>query len=214
MLEGQQAYDDHGNQVMLFPLDYLACTQTYGYNSYSHCCNKATDWGYSTPNYAYPYYAPCDCEQLGISGADNICRYRSVNRVVTPSGLKYVSFCFMHDDNPPTFSRVIRQGELIGHMGNAGTSSGFHVHIDQCQGTDFILLPSQQSCQVGGTCYYPDNELEPARTYFLTGDETIVTTLGIDYEVWDGEIHPYRPNFYSPVLWGNKRAWMRKRGLI
>lgn len=212
MIAGQTAYYN-GIQVMLFPLDILNCSQAYGAGSYSHCCNKASDW-VGTQS-VYPYYAPCDCIQLsdGSGTSDHIAIYRSVDEVVTPSGIKRIAFCFMHDDNVPVFSGTITQGTLIGHTGNAGLSTGEHVHIDQSVGTSFDLVSSGISCQVGAICYYPLNEISPTDTYYLTGDEVIVNTEGLSFETWDGEIHYRTSQPFNYTLYANKRAVMRKRGI-
>lgn len=213
MIENQTAYYN-GIQVMLFPLDYLNCTQSYGAGTYSHCCNMASDWVGRTE--IYPYYAPCDCIQIsdGTGTADHIATYRSVDEVVTPSGIKRVAFCFMHDFNVPTFTGVIPQGTLIGHTGNAGTSSGAHVHIDQAEGTEFTLIDAGYSCMVGINCFYPLNEISPTDTYYLTGDETVVSTDNLNFTTWNGEID-WRVDTWSGsdyMLYCNKRNMMRKRG--
>lgn len=177
MRAGQSAYKYIGGstyQCALFPLDYMYCTQVAGPGNYSHCCGTATDWKGSSST--YPYYAPVDCHRISLSGSDNICMYVSDSQVLTPSGVKWLAFLFMHDNNPPS-KTSFNQGELIGHTGTAGFVTGDHVHLDQCLQNTISLVNSGQTCQAGNICWMVPNGVNPAAAYFTT-DETQVQLLG------------------------------------
>lgn len=168
-------------QVALFPLDYLNCTQLNGAGTYSHCCGTMTDW--AGPSGNYPYYAPCDCHRYGsISGSDNICMYVSDNKVLTPAGVKWLAFLFMHDSNPPVSKTSFRQGEIIGHTGVAGNVTGDHVHLDQRFSQTIGLTQSGQACAGTSDCWYVQNGQQPVNAYFLTGAETIVNLRGQTFQ--------------------------------
>lgn len=178
MNAGDTAYkvvDGVRYQCVLFPLNYLRCTQVAGPGQYSHCCGTATDW--AGPSARYPYYAPCDCHRVSLSGTDNIAMYVSDSQVLTPSGPSWFAFLFMHDDSVPS-QTSFSQGDLIGHTGTAGFVTGDHVHLDQCLQNSIRLITDGTVCQSGTTCYYVENGVEPPDAYFITGAETIVTTLG------------------------------------
>ena len=162
-------------ECALFPLDYMNCTQVPSAGAYSHCCGTATDW--KGNGNRYPYYAPVSCHRISLSGSDNIAKYVSDDQVVTPSGLSYISFLFMHDNSVPSNTRFA-QGELIGRTGTAGNVTGDHLHLDQCFGQSITLVNSGITCSGGSTCWEVQNGYMPQYVYFITGDETIVNLQG------------------------------------
>lgn len=178
MQQGDTAFKTVGGvryQCVLFPLDYINCTQLNGSGTYSHCCGTMTDW--AGPSARYPYYAPCDCHRISLSGSDNIAMYVSDRQVLTPSGITWFSFLFMHDNNVPS-QTSFRQGELIGHTGTAGNVTGDHVHLDQCRKNSIGLAESGQACAGTSNCWYVPGGVQPTAAYFLTGTETIVNLRG------------------------------------
>lgn len=177
MLPGQTAYKD-GVQCALFPLDILWCTQVSGPGEFTHCCGYPTDW---IGTYAqYPYYAPFDCHRID-SGA-GLARYCSNTEVLTPSGKKWITVEFLHDDDIPLQTNF-RQGELIGHTGTTGFVTGDHVHLDQCASQVWIDVPSGIICGSGNECYEVLDGLPVYDAFWITGDEQVVTTLGLTFQV-------------------------------
>ena len=173
----------NGYQVCLFPLDYLYCTQTSSPTSFSHCCGHPCDWIGTTGT--YPIYAPCDCHLVYSDNAGNTRAYSSDNMVWTPMGLTYVTFSFTHDNNPPT-QTSFRQGELIGHTGTAGFVTGDHTHIDQSNMNNAQLVPYGITCSGGNACYALSNSQYAYDIFYLSGSETIVQTLGMTFQTWQG----------------------------
>lgn len=174
----------NGYEVCLFPFDWLECTQISGPGQYSHCCGTASDWvGQSGVNDAF--YAPFTCTQIyaGPYANGNTRAYLSDNPVWTPMGLSYVVVAFTHDDNPPAATHF-NQGDLIGHTGTAGYATGDHCHLDQATGTTYNLINSGIVCAGGSTCWYLENGWDPTFIYYLSGNETIVDTLGQQFQTF------------------------------
>lgn len=182
MRAGETAYYN-GVQVALFPLDYLYCTQIPQAGAFSHCCGTATDW-VGTTNH-YPFYAPFDCDLVASNNSENLRAYRSRTPVYTPSGVQYLITGFVHDDNPPT-QTSFNQGQLIGHTGTTGFATGDHVHIDQTVNSTYTYQASGLICGSGNMCYLVPGGIMPTQAYFLTGNETIVTTLGLNFQTFSG----------------------------
>lgn len=182
MRAGEKAYYN-GVQVALFPLDYVYCTQIPDPDGFSHCCGTATDW--VGPTNQYPFYAPFDCHLVAQNSSENLRAYRSNNPVLTPSGTFYLITGFVHDDNPPS-QTSFSQGELIGHTGVTGFVTGDHVHIDQTKAETYTYQASGKICGSGNMCYLVPGGINAVDAYFLSGSETIVTTLGQNFQTWSG----------------------------
>lgn len=182
MKAGEKAYYN-GVQVALFPLDYVYCTQIPDPDGFSHCCGTATDW--VGPTNHYPFYAPFDCHLVAQNSSENLRAYRSNNPVLTPSGTFYLITGFVHDDNPPS-QTSFSQGELIGHTGVTGFVTGDHVHIDQTKAETYTYQASGKICGSGNMCYLVPGGINAPDAYFLSGSETIVTTLGQSFQTWSG----------------------------
>ena len=187
-----------GSQVCLFPLDYLYVTQTSGPSSASHCCGHPTDY-IGTYN-AYPIYAPCDCHLVYQDGwsVGNTRAYTSDAPVWTPTGLQYVTFSFTHDDNPPS-ATSFSQGDLIAHTGTAPYYAD-HTHIDQADIANAQLVYYGYTCSYGNPCYALQDSVEPEEIFYLSGNETIVQTLGLDFDTWDRPPDPPSPTGGSSSL--------------
>lgn len=203
-------------ECALFPLDYMNCTQVPSAGAYSHCCGTATDW--VGPYTRYPYYAPVSCHRVSLGGSDNIARYVSDDQVVTPSGLSYISFLFMHDNNVPS-QISFSQGQLIGRTGTAGNVTGDHVHLDQCFGQSIQLVNSGIVCSGGSTCWEVQGGYMPQYVYFITGDEAIVNLRGQLFTQVDNYTPgpgpgPYPGGSDARLLFGiaigRKKAYLRR----
>ena len=171
-----------GYEVCLFPMDYLDCQQTSGPSSYSHCCGHPADW--IGPYNEYPIYAPFSCHLVYSDNVGNTRAYSSDNPVWTPQGLTYVTVSFTHDDYPPG-TTGFDQGDLIAHTGVAGFVTGDHSHIDQSDINGAQLISYGVYCQMGNLCYALDGSQYPEDIFYLSGNETIIQTLGQDFQTWN-----------------------------
>ena len=165
MIAGQKLKGKNGKEVMLFPLPYMYISQGEG-GSYSHAGTYNMDfmgWGANGRVYNCPYYAPCKCICVWAGGVDNIRIFQSLNQVNRADGsVGYVTFLFMHDDDPiATVGSIFAQGDIIGHTGTAGNVTGDHVHFNtafgQYAGTEHVPPDNQyqlvNSSHIYDTCY-------------------------------------------------------------
>lgn len=139
MVAGERMVGSDGKEVMLFPLPYMYISQGE-YESFSHAGIMAMDFlGYGANGRIYnaPMYAPCSCKCVATIDANNKGRiFQSLDRVHTPSGLKYVTFMCFHDNNPiASVGSRFTQGEIFAHTGTAGYVTGDHTHFNTANGT-------------------------------------------------------------------------------
>lgn len=131
----QKMNDKNGNQVVLFPLEYLNMSQDEGGDT-SHVGTYNIDflgWGSNGRILKCPYYAPCDCRC--ISGADDYRIWESLKPVRYVDGtLDYICWQQAHDDSPLPVGSVLKQGDIIGHTGTTGNITGDHVHFGFAKG--------------------------------------------------------------------------------
>ena len=174
----------NGYEVCLFPFDWVECTQISGPGQYSHCCGTASDWVGRTGSQD-PIYAPFSCSLIysGTPANGNTRAYVSDSQVWTPMGLSRIVVAFTHNNNPPS-NLHFNQGDLIAHTGTAGNVTGDHCHLDQCTGTTYTLVNSGIVCSGGSTCWYLQDGWDPTFVYYLSGGETIVDTLGQQFQTW------------------------------
>ena len=160
-----------GTQLAVFPMHYINCTQSPYTNQYSHAGSLAGDFAGKTER--YPYYAPFDCQCRYVRD-DNMGTvvWSSLNPVMCADGTtSYVSFVVGHDWDwaENTVGTIKRKGELIGHTGSYGISTGDHLHIE-CGKWDFKEGDSPWYRNPAGNNSYPN----PAQLYdvFSAADNT------------------------------------------
>lgn len=214
MQPGQTMYDADGNQVCLFPMTYMRISQWNGAGTPTHCCGHMVDYG-TEPNIS-PVYAPCDMHLVYNSGtAAHTLFYCSDRKVLTPSGLQWVSIQVTHDNNPP-YLQNIKQGELFYHSGNASSPgypvSGRHLHLDQSFEKDVIWYNTGISCSVrGSACYAIRGSVDPNYVFFIN-DTDIINDHGEDWEIFHGDSpQPPTPPIPDPTSGGRLKWWMFKR---
>lgn len=169
--------DKDGNYVSLFPAMYLNCTQTWGAGTLSHR-NHQTDWSF--PENEYPYYAcaPMTCYAVTSSGFI----WTTDSKVVTPSGLDYISVWVAHDNDASraAVGSHVDAGALLGRSGVRGYATGDHLHLD---------------CALGHNVGYASNyealadDRNPAEVFYITADYTVANTtangITIEFPVYE-----------------------------
>ncbi len=203
MLAGQRA-EYQGNEVCLFPLDIMNCTQVSGPGSYSHCCGHATDWVGSHND--YPVYAPYSgtVTSVGTYEYGYAINFTSDAEVWTPSGLTYVTTRFIHCNNYPPATGHVQQGDLIYYTGNTGFSQADHVHIDCSLVHNDSSIYYGITCPGGNLCYSLSGSESPELVFYTTGDEAIINTRGMTFIDWTG----------SPIIIGKKFKWWLFKPMI
>ena len=200
MRAGETLTDRAGNQISLFPLEYMNISQGEG-GSYSHQGSYAMDflgWGSKGRVYNCPYYAPFDCHVVQHASYYNV--WQSDNQVITPTGKKYVSFVVMHDDNPPPLGTSKTQGEIIGHTGTntspGGTPvTGDHLHLDGANG------------QFAGWMSGGHDLVNREHLYnlFYINDTNIINGYGYNWKTYNGGITPSGKKYnFKWVLYARK----------
>lgn len=190
MYAGQRA-SYNGYQYCLFPMDYMDCNQVSGPSSATHCCGHPCDWGGPTAN--YPYYAPCDCTRIWTYPSSGESIWTSDNQVWTPSGLTYVSFMFVHDDNMTSLTHM-NQGDLIGHTGTMGYAWGDHLHLDQSLIRNDVITDYGYQCSAGnGNCYALGQSTYPYNVFYLGGTEQIIDLMGMTFQTIPSSPEPPEP---------------------
>lgn len=197
MLAGETASKD-GYQYALFPLPYLRVTQESGPDVGSHCCGHPNDYGF--PYNPYPYYAPCDCHRTGIYAPNGQTWYTSDDKVWTPSGLKYISFLFAHDNSIPAAEHY-NQGDLIGHSGDKSSGGAIypHCHMDQSLTASDAPVYYGFTCPYGNACFALRYSEWASLVFYLTGNEEVVNTGSMTFDTVPEEPEPPEPPEPAPT---------------
>lgn len=127
----QTMTDGEGNEVALFPMEYLHVSNT------EHQLYAIDFWGWNASGrvYACPCYAPFTGEVV-YTGNDHNMIFWSTNKVRFVDGtLDYATILVAHSDTAPAIvGSVMSQGSLWYHTGNYGFSTGDHLHIECARG--------------------------------------------------------------------------------
>ncbi len=123
-----------GHQISVFPSPAVVITQN-PLSEFSHKGAKSTDNSYDTD---IKLYAPVDLKCVLNNGhiGGGLTYYHTVEKVLTPTGLRHYTLAFAHDDNATQWQvgKIYPQGSHIYSEGTAGYVTGRHVHIDVASG--------------------------------------------------------------------------------
>ena len=201
MRAGQSMTDTHGNQISLFPMEYMNISQgELSPSGYSHHGSYAMDFlGYGANGRILkcPYYAPFDCHVVQHASYYNV--WQSNNMVITPSGKQFVSFVVMHDDTPPPLGTNALQGTLIGHTGTntyaGGSVSGDHLHLAGCSGKFTGWMSGGHDLK----------NREHLYKLFYINDTVIINSFGYSWKTYNGGVTPSGNKYHFKwVLYTNK----------
>ena len=178
-----------GYQLAVFPMDNIDVSQGE-YGDYSHTPERneqlAMDFMARDSNNnwitEYPIYAPFDLEIIDIYHEWAQVIWRSTTKVFGVDGTKHdvITISTAHDWNyasKPIGTRI-KKGELMGHTGNAGMSTGDHLHI-QLFNTNYHPYPSTESQQLH---LYDVFDTSNVKLWFRDG--------GYPWKEWDGSSDP------------------------
>lgn len=127
----QRMWDNQGNEVCLFPLEYLHMSQ----GEHQLYALDFLGWNSLGRVYDCPCYAPFSGE-IVYTGNDHNMIYWSTNPVRLVDGtLSHVSILVAHSDTAPaSVGTTFVQGQLWYHTGNYGHSTGDHLHMEVALG--------------------------------------------------------------------------------
>jgi len=138
-------------QLAQFPMDYMYITQGED-GDYSHGGGLAMD--FVGKGHHYPYYAPFYCECIQRNDSEAILTWRSIGTVMCADGQsRNIVFRNIHDDDLMfNVGDKLLKGQLMGHTGNSGQSSGEHYHLDVWEGTEFTRTNQLHIYDVFSVC--------------------------------------------------------------
>lgn len=127
----QRMWDSQGNEVCLFPLEYLHMSQ----GEHQLYALDFLGWNALGRVYDCPCYAPISCEVV-YTGNDHNMICWSINPVRLVDGtLSHISILVAHSETPPaSVGSTFVQGQLWYHTGNYGHSTGDHLHMEVALG--------------------------------------------------------------------------------
>ena len=195
----QRLYDSNGNEVALFPMEYLYLSQ----GEHQQLALDFLGWNSLGRVYNCPCYAPFT-GQVVYTGNDHNMIYWSTNPVRLADGtLSDLSILVAHSETaPPSVGTVIGQGQLWYHSGNYGYSTGDHLHMEVARG--------HVTWDSSGT-----HLANPSHLYdcLCTNDTTLVNDMGFNWREYQGGVIPPDENKkgYNFVLF-NKRRRLIKNG--
>lgn len=122
-----------GYEYFMCPMTEFKITQVE--NVGTHLGTKAVDFASSTAGYRAPYYAPATVKCIKTILSYGEATWQTVNKVHCPNGyFGIVTFETVHDNTFNAYvGMVIKQGQQLGNMGDAGRASGVHLHIEFTQ---------------------------------------------------------------------------------
>lgn len=127
--------DGDGYQLAVLPIHYIHVTQSEFTKDYSHAGTEAVDMVGKTSR--FPLYTPCDVICKGVDRVEAFVIWQSQKEVRCVDGTtSYITFNIGHDDTHYQYNigDTFKKGELFGHTGNSGHSSGDHLHIEVSKG--------------------------------------------------------------------------------
>lgn len=122
-----------GYEYFMCPMTEFKITQVE--NVGTHLGTKAVDFASGTAGYRAPYYAPATVKCIKTIPSYGEATWQTVNKVHCSNGyFGIVTFETVHDNTFNAYvGMVIKQGQQLGNMGDAGRASGVHLHIEFTQ---------------------------------------------------------------------------------
>ena len=176
MKPNEKMTDGQGNEVALFPMEYLYMSQ----GEHQKYALDFLGWGANGRVLDCPCYAPFTC-RVTFTGNDHNMICQSINKVRYIDGtLDYATVLVAHSDTAPApVGTVFSQGDLWYHTGNYGQSTGDHLHMEVAKG--------KQTWETGGlhlkNAYHMWN-------MFATNDTTIRNGMGLKWRDYQGGVTP------------------------
>lgn len=187
----QKMYDGLGNQVLLYPSTTVNITQSSNGN-YSHMGVTSIDDNSGATDISQ-FYTPCDLKLVEImSWSENPLIWQSLKPVRLADGsLENITIRTMHEDDISKYKigDIYLQGDNWIKEGNAGNSTGNHVHLEVIKGHTTTLKQSAEgkwSLGLFGIDQNPDS-------YFFVNDTPVIRINNgamLYFKEYDGSVRP------------------------
>lgn len=159
--------------IFKFPLDFIGITTYFGSN------HKGVDLGWH--NYqGEPVYAAADGVVSSTRDYDTSGQSWGNFVKISHGNGWYTLYAHLKDGICVSNGQEVKQGDLLGYMGNTGYSYGTHLHYEVYQGGD------STSCRVNPLDY----------TYVFEGQQ-VSEKCKNDVKYYNGETHPQANDIYK-----------------
>lgn len=127
----QKLVNENGNEVILYPLEYLVVSR----GDHDGHAFDVLGWNAEGRVFNCPCYAPFS-GVVHSTGNDHNMIFWSADKVQFADGtIDYASVLVAHSETPPgSVGTTYSQGDLWYHTGNYGISTGDHLHIEIAKG--------------------------------------------------------------------------------
>lgn len=180
MIAHERLIGDNGYEVCLFPCEAMYVTQG------EHDVLALDFRALNTQGVRItkmPCYAPFT-GSIVYTGNDHNCILQSINKVNTPSGLKYVRVLVAHQDDPPApVGTDFRQGFKFYETGDYGLSFGEHLHMEYA----LVDNTSDRLWNTGGVGLYNAVHMWDA---LYVNDTAIFNGGGFNWKTYEGGVTP------------------------
>lgn len=122
-----------GYEYFMCPMTTFKITQTE--NVGTHLGTKAVDFASETPGKRDAYYAPATSKCIRTIPSHGEATWQTVGPVHSPNGyFGVITYETVHDNSfNAKPGMIIKQGQQLGNMGDAGKASGVHLHMEGTQ---------------------------------------------------------------------------------
>lgn len=177
----QRLYDNLGNEVCLFPMEYMYLSQ----GEHQLYALDFLGWGASGRVYNCPCYAPFSGSIVYTGNDHNMIYWSDAPVRLVDGTLSDVSILVAHSMTPPqVVGYHFNQGDIGWYYsGNYGQSTGDHLHMEVALG--HVMWDS--------TGYHLDN---PSHMWnvMAVNDTFLINDLGFNWRNYEGGIVPPTPS--------------------
>lgn len=176
----QKLYNSSGNEVILFPLEFLYLSPARDPDEHDKLALDFLGWNDLGRVYNCPCYAPFSGKVV-YTGNDHNMIYQSLGPVEFADGtIDYATVLVAHSNTAPaSVGSTFSQGELWYHTGNFGLSSGDHLHIEIAKG---LQMWNSDGIGLNNAVHFYDS--------VYVNDTVLVRPENYNWKIFEGGIVP------------------------